>query len=158
MRSRTILSACLLIAFLAVTNIALAGRPNKQVPNKQVVAGTEEASRLVRNALEAELAGNLGKRSELLQQAITADPTYAPAHWQLGEFRVGEKWLSADEATRQSNQQERYLEYANRRTATGKSAAEQLELARWCRQEGLVEQHRAHARQASSPKVKGSMP
>src|SRR5882724_5812059 len=59
--------------------------------------GTDETTAdLVRQALAAEANGRAGERAEFLQRALEQQPDYAPAHWQSGEVRVGDRWLSVD--------------------------------------------------------------
>src|SRR5262245_23429928 len=52
---------------------------------------------LVQAALDAELAGDAVKRAALLDQAIAADPDFAPARWQSGQVKFDGSWRRVDE-------------------------------------------------------------
>src|SRR5207302_1289697 len=64
------------------------------------------------------------------------------ARWQAGFVRDGASWRSFDETTTGNAQvREQYLA---RRHEAPQSFPGQLELANWCRKQGLAEQERAH--------------
>jgi hypothetical protein len=99
---------------------------------------------LVQAALEKELAGDNSQREALLRQALDESPKDPAAHWQLGQVRVQSKWQSPAEVERAARLDKRLAEYARRRDAAGPYVADQLALARWCRQNRLDEQQRVH--------------
>ncbi len=103
-----------------------------------------EADALVQRALNAELAGNNDERQTLLQEAVRSFPDHALARWQLGFVMVGDDWLEVAEAERQTvelglTQQYRWLRDQHAQTAAG-----QVALARWCRQNKLADEERLH--------------
>ncbi|MBI2824731.1 MAG: hypothetical protein HYX69_08600 [Planctomycetia bacterium] len=88
--------------------------------------------------------GRPSDRAELLKRAIEVDPDYAPAHWQLGQVRLDDRWLSVDEAAQERARAGKIDEYRKRRERTHLKADEQLKLASWCEHAGLKEQERVH--------------
>src|SRR5262245_26907744 len=53
---------------------------------------------LVRAALENASEGNTSQWNEYLTKAIEADADFAPARWQAGYVRDGDRWLTIEEA------------------------------------------------------------
>ncbi|HEY2837873.1 MAG TPA: polymorphic toxin-type HINT domain-containing protein [Pirellulales bacterium] len=106
------------------------------------IVGTAE--QLVERALAAEASGDVRLRGKLLSQALSVDPDYAPAHWQLGDLRVGDEWVSIERASANVAQDGKAAEYRKRRDQTGENASDQYRLAKWCRLVGLTDQERAH--------------
>jgi hypothetical protein len=99
---------------------------------------------LVQAALAAELEGNRELRSDLLSRALARDPNFAPARWQAGFVRVGDRWLTVEAATsdaRHAKIVERYREW---RDEVSPTAPAHLELADWCARVGLKEEARVH--------------
>jgi hypothetical protein len=103
-----------------------------------------QAALLVRKALEAEAAGATQERSDYLRQSLVADPHYAPAHWQLGEVRVGDAWLPVDAAASENSWSGKFAAYRQLRDAAAQTANDQMRLARWCEGAGLKDQERLH--------------
>lgn len=143
MRPRTLVTtAALLAVFLCGRSLAAKPRGVESAPDR---SSSEAAQKLVTAALAAAAEGQVESRDALLGQALEADPDCAAAHWHRGDVRCGGRWLSIDEVAKQTVEQGKIFEYNNRRLSADMSAAGQLALARWCRQQGLSEQHRAHA-------------
>ncbi len=103
-----------------------------------------EAPRLVQAALDAELAGDATRRSELLAQALAADPDYGPARWHNGQVKFDGQWRSIDEVRRTASSDARWREYEGLRRATSDGVDDQVALAEWCRDNGLTHQERYH--------------
>lgn len=151
MRARMLLAGCAIGLLLAAASVALAAKPAKSAKQStppSPAAPVSPAQRLVAAALEAEAGGQLESRQTLLEQALDADPQFAAAHWHLGKIRVGDAWLSVDEAIKKTVAEGKIFDYNRRRNTAGRSAAEQAALARWCREQGLTEQHRIHSQLA----------
>src|SRR5687768_5711515 len=55
------------------------------------------ADMLLRQAIDAGLAGDSTKRSELLAAAIAADADHAPARWQSGQVQFEGQWRTPTE-------------------------------------------------------------
>ncbi len=102
------------------------------------------AAALVQQALAAESAGNLQQREDYLRQALAADPDFAPAHWQLGEVRVGKSWLAVDAASAENAWSDKFVKYRDLRDSSPATPAAHLQLARWCEDQGLKDQERLH--------------
>jgi hypothetical protein len=105
---------------------------------------TSTAARLVRQALEAEAAGDRDARGEYLQRALAADPDYAPAHWQMGEVRQDDKWVGIDTLSRDPARKRRMDEYRRKLDMAANTLDGQLMLARYCQRAGLREQELSH--------------
>ncbi|HEY1599898.1 MAG TPA: polymorphic toxin-type HINT domain-containing protein [Pirellulales bacterium] len=108
--------------------------------------GTATAAELVRQALQAEADGKLDERVELLHQAMQVDEQYAPAHWQLGEVRVGERWLPTDTAAAGNAWASKFLDYRKQVRQSAQTADAHLKVARWCEQAGMKDQEQMHLR------------
>jgi hypothetical protein len=108
------------------------------------VAGERSAEELVRAALKAEAAGDSAERERLLRKALEEDPNYAPARWHLGYVRAGKEWLKWDEVQRRAASDPRIAEYRRRFDELAGTAAGELALARWCRDQGLEDHARSH--------------
>jgi hypothetical protein len=119
--------------------LARAGEPKQNAADAETTA-----SRLVRAALEKELAGQNDQRDARLREALGQSPGDAPAHWQLGQVRINGQWQSTSEVAEAARQDKRLAEYARRRDAAGPVAADQIALARWCRKNHLDDQQRVH--------------
>jgi hypothetical protein len=130
-------SAALMAVFFLATR-GWTAEPNRIAPPSQ------PAHDLVQAALEKELAGDNATRSTLLRQAVEESPDNPAAHWQCGEVRVQGKWQSIDEAEKAAHFDKRLADYERRRNAADTTAADQTALARWCRQNKLDDQQRAH--------------
>jgi hypothetical protein len=123
-----------LICFVVVT-LAHADAPVKPA---------DQAAQLVKRALQAEAEGKPDVRTDLLNQALATVPDFAPAHWQLGEIRSGDKWTSVDNAAKQTANSAKLDEYRKLRDQAVQTVDDQLQLARWCEKAVLKEQQRAH--------------
>lgn len=103
-----------------------------------------ESERLVAAAVQAEVAGDVGQYLTLLQAAIRSDPNNKVARWQLGQVQVGRDWIPAEEAQRRSANDPLQAEYRQRRAAASDSLADQIRLARWCRDNKLNDEAELH--------------
>ena len=111
----------------------------------QTSAATDvPAGNLVRAALENELAGRNDQREELLNQALTQNPNDAAAHWQLGQVRVDDAWLTTSQAENSAQQDHRLAEYRRLRDAAGPTVADQIALSKWCHKNKYYEEERLH--------------
>lgn len=99
---------------------------------------------LVQAALVAELNGNRERRSDLLSRALARDPNFAPARWQAGFVRVGERWLTVEAATSDARRVGLVSRYREWRDEVQPNAPAHLELADWCARVGLKEEARVH--------------
>lgn len=113
----------------------------------QAAAG-QDAEANVRLALWCESHGLRAERARHLAIALLADPEQALARALSGLVREGDRWLRPSQvvaATRDDAEQSaRFEEYLGRRQRAGLTVEDQLELARWCEQNGLEREMRAH--------------
>ena len=106
--------------------------------------GAAEAARLVREALQAEVAGEAAARELALAGAIRTDPANKEARWQSGQLEVGGRWQSVADAERLAGSDSRRAEYRQLRDSLGAEPDDQRRLARWCGKQELAEEARFH--------------
>ena len=106
--------------------LACQGSAAEQRPESTSAATT--AARLVRAALEDEMAGNNQSRDALLRQALDVSPNDASVNWQLGRLRVMGLWQSPVEVERAAQQDPRLTQYCRLRDAAGQTVADQADL------------------------------
>ncbi len=102
------------------------------------------AEKLVRAALQDELAGGGQRRDELLLQALGEAPDYEPARWHARFVRLDDRWLSLVQVWRHTVAEGRLAKYRELREQCADLLADHVELARWCRKNRLGEEARAH--------------
>lgn len=102
------------------------------------------AEQFVQAALRSELDGPSDVRSELLKQALSRDPDYAPARWQSGFVRWDARWLTPDEVAKRAAHDPLLAEYRKRRDAMVDKADDHRELAAWCHKNKLIDGARVH--------------
>jgi hypothetical protein len=115
-----------------------------ETPAQTSAATDVPAANLVRAALENELAGRNYQREALLQQALAQTPNDAAAHWQLGQVRVDDAWLTTSQAEQSAQKDRRLAEYRRLRDAAGPTVEEQVALAKWCHKNKYYEEERLH--------------
>lgn len=138
---------CLFLGAAIFSAVRCGAGESSPVPGRSLgcpSATPADPARLVRLALEAESDGDSVGRERYLAQALAADPDYAPAHWQLGEVRRGDRWIAPIDSARDRESQRRIAEYRRLRGLAQESAADQLHLAHYCQRAGLREQEQMH--------------
>lgn len=98
--------------------------------------------RLVDEAGQAKIVGNLAYSLSLLHDAVRIDPHNRQARWQLGQVKVDGEWLSVEEAQRRAAADPRQTEFRQRKEVVSENPQDQLELARWCRKNDLKDEAR----------------
>ena len=88
--------------------------------NKQAA---EQATILVKQALQAEVNGDAAERERLLAEALKLDPNCAAAHWQLGKVRRGAKWLKIENVPQDIENDRLLRAYRERRDALDRNHA-----------------------------------
>jgi hypothetical protein len=109
-----------------------------------VVTQSGEAASLVQAALDAEQAGNSASRTALLDQAIMADPDYAPARWHRGQVKFDGKWRSLAEIQTLVTTDRRWTGYRELRESLDETPEGHLTLAEYCRDNKLADEARFH--------------
>ena len=84
---------------------------------------------LVREALTAELNGNVDLCAAKIKQALAAGQDSAP-HWLAGQVQVGSRWLSVDEAAKEAVQVGKVEEYRKQRDLRDSTLEDHIALAR----------------------------
>lgn len=103
-----------------------------------------KAQRLLRQALQAEIAGDNSLRARILDEALQIEPQLAPARWHAGQIRLDGRWLSVRESQEEAARDEKLRQYRQLRARSNGSVRSQMNLARWCQRNGLPETARAH--------------
>ncbi len=103
-----------------------------------------QAEESVREALQREVYGLEQDRDRLLSAALAIDPENATARWHAGYVRSNNGgWLKV--GTQVGSERRSLLaKYQARRLARRDLPDDQVALADWCAQHGLIEQERAH--------------
>ena len=91
------------------------------------------ADQLIAEACRAKSDGQQAVAYALLHRAVRIAPDNSLARWQLGEVKVGNEWLSVEEAQRRAEADPRQAKYQERKELLGESPQSQIALARWCR-------------------------
>lgn len=121
-----------------------AAEQREQAKSPHATAATDESSRLVAAALEAQLSGQTDQRDDLLEQALKADPDCRLAHWLRGEVRFDGEWRSLEAVHELVADNPAYEEYLALRAEMTGTPAEHEELAHWCFKQGLENEERYH--------------
>ncbi len=138
---------CAAVTLLSMGCVCLVAQAAERRPSKAKETdpqSSETATRYVRQALEAELAGDTDMRSNLLRQALELSPDSPAAHWQLGQVRIGDRWVSVVDATKERSDAGTVDQDRQMRNSVPPDYLGQLQMARWCAANGLVEQERLH--------------
>jgi hypothetical protein len=128
--------------------LVLIGQSPSAAATKKKAARSDPALPTVEKVLRAEVAGGTDRR-EQLAATLKEYPDSVPARWQAGFVKVGDSWRSFDEV-RHSDSAGLSEEYRRRREDASKTFPGQLDLANWCRKQGLKDLERVHLRAAVS--------
>ncbi len=109
------------------------GLPTKRLPRS-----------LVHRALKAESQGEAGQRQQLLEEALAADPDFAPARWHAGYVKRDGEWLTIKAAEEKAAQDDRLQNYWKLANAATLNVKDQLRLARWCDEHGQEDLAKMH--------------
>jgi len=141
MRSSSVQSSAVVSKlFLIVVIVAVGSRSI----GATVDAAKAKAEQLVSAAVQAEVNGDSTRSFALLHDALRTDPENKLAHWQLGEIKINNQWVAAEETQRRATSDPLQAEYRERRKQSGDSPQGQLALARWCRKSNLKEEAQFH--------------
>ncbi len=111
---------------------------------KSISPAESEAPALVQAALDAELAGDAAKRSELLALALAADPDYGPARWHSGQINFDGAWRTPDVVADVVTRDDRWNGYRELRDSLNDGPEAHQQLAEYCREHGLADEERYH--------------
>jgi hypothetical protein len=137
----------MLAALLLIVSALLLSSGHSTAAGKRSAARPDPAMETVDKVLRAELTGQVDRR-EQLAGALASQPDSPATRWQAGFVRVGKSWRSYDETISTPAESESHREYLTRRENSAKTFDGQLELANWCRKQGLVDQEYAHLQAA----------
>src|SRR5688572_28193369 len=102
------------------------------------------AMQLVRQALDADLAGHKEQRASLLQRALERSPQYSPARWHSGQILQQTGWMPVQEAQRVASVDRSLREYRQLRDRLDGSADAHAALARFCRKQQWKDREEFH--------------
>jgi hypothetical protein len=120
---------------IGVSSVAIAS-------NKDIAVTTVD--RLIDEAGQSKSDGNAAMAYALLREAVRVAPDNSLVRWQLGQVKVGDEWLSIEEAQRRAAADPRQVKYGQRKAVMGESPQGQLALARWCTKNDLDDEARFH--------------
>jgi hypothetical protein len=101
----------------------------------------ETAKELIEEALHREIYGDRAERDALLRRAAKLEPGNEAAMWHQGFVQIGNGWTKA---TAPMADLPGLAQYSAMRKRALDNVDGQLELANWCRDQGLDDQERAH--------------
>lgn len=122
-----------------------AANPDSQ---KHAKARADAAEALLEEALSCEIYGLRQERSELLAKAEALAPDNPAIKWQRGMILADGRWTPAEEVAVASASDSLLSEYVAKRDASADTLAGNLLLARWCQDNKLLDQERAHLERA----------
>jgi len=135
--------------FALVPLVLLAAVPASAAEKKKAAARIDPALGAVEKVLRAELVGQIDRRGQLAE-TLKQHPDSPVARWQAGFLKQGNFWRSFDEPARDPAAARILDEYRQRRENAPQSCPGQLDLANWCRKQGLADQEYAHLQAALS--------
>src|SRR5687768_5516745 len=118
--------------------------PSRAADSYPIGTSTARAAKLVKQALDAGLAGDSAQRTRLLAEAVAADGDYAPARWQSGQINFDGAWRTPEEVGELVSYDERWQQYRELRDQMSGSLADHVALAKWCLRNGLSGEERYH--------------
>jgi hypothetical protein len=123
--------------------------PAEAAGKKKSADKPDAAAAAVEKVLRSEVAGPVDRRGQLAE-TLKQQPGSAAARWQAGFVRDGNMWRSYDESALNDAQVRSADEYRRRRQETSHEFSAQLDLANWCRKQGLLDREQAHLFAAAS--------
>ncbi len=147
-------SFALVVLFCTVGISAETKRPS--TPTDEENESLSTAARVTREGLLSGIAGNTEYRDSALRRALRTAPDYPLAHWHLGQSRVGDQWLTIEQAEERTTEDAQLEEYRTLREAALGNAQRELALARWCRHHQLRDAEQLHLRQVLANDSTGS--
>lgn len=103
-----------------------------------------KADEFVQKALREEIAGSAEMRKRYLSTALIHNPGNKAAHWQNGQVRHNNRWVSVDVVPKIAGSNQILARYERLRSQAANNATSQLALANWCARARLHDQERAH--------------
>lgn len=108
-------------------------------------AMTEKALKLVAQAVQAEIDGDLLSREKFLNEAKQTEYNFAPANWLRGQVISADgSWVTVDEAIEQGKSDKLLASYEAMRAEQPPTIQGNLQAAAWCAKNKLPLQCRAH--------------
>jgi hypothetical protein len=106
--------------------------------------GPDDAGRLVREAVHADLGGQREQRDAALARAVQIAPDFALARWHSGQIRVDDLWVDLGDAQRGAQAEGVIAEYSRLRNLHANSPRGHRSLAHFCQRHGLKDRERLH--------------
>jgi hypothetical protein len=102
------------------------------------------ADELFTQAIAAQRSGDSAAHDRLLAEALRQDPQHKPARWHSGQVFFEGRWQSVEEITRRLATDPLRTEYRDRIESLSDDLDSHLELARWCKSQGLELEEKWH--------------
>lgn len=133
--SRNALASLVLVAIVTIGPTLSASDP----------VTTEKALKLVAQAVQAEIDGDLLSREKFLSEAKQTECDFAPANWLRGQVISADgSWVTVDQAIDQAKSDELLASYESMRAEQPPTIQGNLQAAAWCAKNKLLLQCRAH--------------
>ncbi len=128
---------CSILAIAVSANFAVAANPDRSSDH-------ESFNEQLGDAFQAEIQGSADVREKLLNSALSEDPKLRLARWHLGQIEIDGEWINFSELPQQLESDDALAKYRTIRGQYKNTSKDQLELANWCRSQGLVDREKAH--------------
>lgn len=128
---------CFILAIAVSTNIAVADNPDRPGEDRSF-------NEQLGDAFRAEIQGSPEGREKLLHSALSEDPSLYLARWHLGQIELNGVWIDFSERPQQLASDDALAKYRTIRGQYENTSKGQLELANWCRSQGLVDREKVH--------------
>jgi hypothetical protein len=102
------------------------------------------ADELFTQAISAQRAGDSATHDRLLAEALRQDPQHKLARWHRGQILFDGKWQLVEEVTRRLATDPLRTEYRDRVESLSDCLDSHVELARWCKSQGLELEEKWH--------------
>lgn len=103
-----------------------------------------ETDSMVQSALQAEIDGDPSLRHQRLAQARKQDPKHPAARWHSGYVLIDDRWQTIEDAQLSTVTKGLVGAYRDLRDRLSGGLAGEISLARWCNNNGMLEQERLH--------------
>ncbi len=137
------MTTCRKVGLVLVVLFSVLVRATDSSGNESKSDSASSSNLTVVAALQAEAEGDLDRREKLLASLSTSDTSSSQSLRGKLQVRQGE-WKSIDESIEDSNKNKKLVQYDLVRQRYADTAANHVELAKWCKAAKLPEQGRAH--------------
>lgn len=133
-----------MVVLTTITSLFSNSPANGEQPNDTKTVGKPPVVEVIKEALDAEAAGDFEKRKRLLTQVADQDDS-AIAKWHSGHLTNGnDSFETVADSTEGNGKNHKLAKYRKQRTKMPPNAAGHWQMAAWCLDNKLYPQARAH--------------